>query len=378
MMIRLKLWERLKQLRLNKKYLVRLKKEDFIKNKVRNVENVKLEDEEVVFVTNDLYEEGINRYKSFFNKIFKSYFLIIFSIVIIFLLLFVSNYYIREIVFEDELTYSESVYNEVKNNLNKIGNVYVLNDSLNELNNKIQRKFYNYSYIGLVRKTGKLIIVIKLLPNYDKVEEENDERGNLISLYNAYVVGLKLKKGVSLVVPSQVVRKGDVLITGNLKHHLNNNELNNYIHPSGAVFGKVIEYEEVVVKKVNSINVLNGNVKKFYLLEINNKLLGKNKVYYDKYENKEKCLFDLFSILMFYRVYQYEKEDIVIEHSNQTSFSYAVSEIERRFISCKKYEEEKLLSIDLIKSEYNNGKYRYLFCVKKVINIVKFESIEEK
>lgn len=377
-MIRLKLWERLKQLRLNKKYLVRLKKEDFIKNKVRNVENVKLEDEEVVFVTNDLYEEGINRYKSFFNKIFKSYFLIIFSIVIIFLLLFVSNYYIREIVFEDELTYSESVYNEVKNNLNKIGNVYVLNDSLNELNNKIQRKFYNYSYIGLVRKTGKLIIVIKLLPNYDKVEEENDERGNLISLYNAYVVGLKLKKGVSLVVPSQVVRKGDVLITGNLKHHLNNNELNNYIHPSGAVFGKVIEYEEVVVKKVNSINVLNGNVKKFYLLEINNKLLGKNKVYYDKYENKEKCLFDLFSILMFYRVYQYEKEDIVIEHSNQTSFSYAVSEIERRFISCKKYEEEKLLSIDLIKSEYNNGKYRYLFCVKKVINIVKFESIEEK
>lgn len=377
-MIRLKLWERLKQLRLNKKYLVRLKKEDFIKNKVRNVENVKLEDEEVVFVTNDLYEEGINRYKSFFNKIFKSYFLIIFSIVIIFLLLFVSNYYIREIVFEDELTYSESVYNEVKNNLNKIGNVYVLNDSLNELNNKIQRKFYNYSYIGLVRKTGKLIIVIKLLPNYDKVEEENDERGNLISLYNAYVVGLKLKKGVSLVVPSQVVRKGDVLITGNLKHHLNNNELNNYIHPSGAVFGKVIEYEEVVVKKVNSINVLNGNVKKFYLLEINNKLLGKNKVYYDKYENKEKCLYDLFSILMFYRVYQYEKEDIVIEHSNQTSFSYAVSEIERRFISCKKYEEEKLLSIDLIKSEYNNGEYRYLFCVKKVINIVKFESIEEK
>lgn len=378
MMIRLKLWERLKQLRLNKKYLVRLKKEDFIKNKVRNVENVKLEDEEVVFVTNDLYEKGINRYKSFFNKIFKSYFLIIFSIVIIFLLLFVSNYYIREIVFEDELTYSESVYNEVKNNLNKIGNVYVLNDSLNELNNKIQRKFYNYSYIGLVRKTGKLIIVIKLLPNYDKVEEENDERGNLISLYNAYVVGLKLKKGVSLVVPSQVVRKGDVLITGNLKHHLNNNELNNYIHPSGAVFGKVIEYEEVVVKKVNSINVLNGNVKKFYLLEINNKLLGKNKVYYDKYENKEKCLFDLFSILMFYRVYQYEKENIVIEHSNQTSFSYAVSEIERRFISCKKYEEEKLLSIDLIKSEYINGEYRYLFCVKKVINIVKFESIEEK
>lgn len=377
-MIRLKLWERLKQLKLNKKYLVRLKKEDFIKNKVRNVENVKLEDEEVVFVTNDLYEEGINRYKSFFNKIFKSHFLIIFSIVIIFLLLFVSNYYIREIVFEDELTYSESVYNEVKNNLNKIGNVYVLNDSLNELNNKIQRKFYNYSYIGLVRKTGKLIIVIKLLPNYDKVEEENDERGNLISLYNAYVVGLKLKKGVSLVVPSQVVRKGDVLITGNLKHHLNNNELNNYIHPSGAVFGKVIEYEEVVVKKVNSINVLNGNVKKFYLLEINNKLLGKNKVYYDKYENKEKCLFDLFSILMFYRVYQYEKEDIVIEHSNQTSFSYAVSEIERRFISCKKYEEEKLLSIDLIKSEYINGEYRYLFCVKKVINIVKFESIEEK
>ena len=246
------------------------------------------------------------------------------------------------------------------------------------MNNKIQRKFYNYSYIGLVRKTGKLIIVIKLLPNYDKVEEENDERGNLISLYNAYVVGLKLKKGVSLVVPSQVVRKGDVLITGNLKHHLNNNELNNYIHPSGAVFGKVIEYEEVVVKKVNSINVLNGNVKKFYLLEINNKLLGKNKVYYDKYENKEKCLFDLFSILMFYRVYQYEKEDIVIEHSNQTSFSYAVSEIERRFISCKKYEEEKLLSIDLIKSEYINGEYRYLFCVKKVINIVKFESIEEK
>lgn len=378
MMIRLKLWERLKQLRLNKRYLVRLKKEDFIKNKVRNVENVKLEDEEVVFVTNDLYEEGINRYKSFFNKIFKSYFLIIFSIVIIFLLLFVSNYYIREIVFEDELTYSESVYNEVKNNLNKIGNVYVLNDSLNELNNKIQRKFYNYSYIGLVRKTGKLIIVIKLLPNYDKVEEENDERGNLISLYNAYVVGLKLKKGVSLVVPSQVVRKGDVLITGNLKHHLNNNELNNYIHPSGAVFGKVIEYEEVVVKKVNSINVLNGSVKKFYLLEINNKLLGKNKVYYDKYENKEKCLFNLFSILMFYRVYQYEKEDIVIEHSNQTSFSYAVSEIERRFISCKKYEEEKLLSIDLIKSEYINGEYRYLFCVKKVINIVKFESIEEK
>ena len=377
MMIKLKLWEILKKLKLNKKYYVKVKKEEFIKKQIRNVENVNVIEDEVIFYTNEKYDNGVNRYKCFFNKVFKSYYLFIISFIIIFGLLFCSNNYIREVVFEDQLFYSESVYNEVCDNLKKVGRIYLLKGTLNELNSEIQKKFYNYSYIGLVRKTGKLIIVIRLLPKYDKVEEENDSIGNLVSAYNAYIVGYKIKKGVSLVNISQVVRAGDVLITGNLKHHLNINNKDDYVHPSGAVFGRVVVYEEVVVNKVNSVKVLNGNVEKYYLLRINNFCIGKEKEKYSEFDKKEKDIFKLFSFIKLTRIIQYEKEQIIIDYDGQTSFSYAVSELERRFIEKKRYEEEKITSVELIDSSYKNGEFRYLFCVKKVINIAEFKNIDQ-
>ena len=137
-----------------------MKKDDFLKNNHSDIADVVVNEEEVIFKSNLKYENSINRYKYFFSKIFKNYFLIFFSFIGTFLLFFVSNLYIREIKFENELFYSEQIYNDVLKEFKKVGNIYLVNESINKINSKLSEKYYNYAYIGIVRNVGKIYIVI--------------------------------------------------------------------------------------------------------------------------------------------------------------------------------------------------------------------------
>ena len=367
---------RLKKLYLNKKYLVKMKKDDFLKNNHSDIADVVVNEEEVIFKSNLKYENSINRYKYFFSKIFKNYFLIFFSFIGTFLLFFVSNLYIREIKFENELFYSEQIYNDVLKEFKKVGNIYLVNESINKINSKLSEKYYNYAYIGIVRNVGKIYIVIKPLPEYEKVEEYGDEKGNLISKYNAYIVGIKLKKGVCLITINQMVKKGDLLITGNLKHHLALNNIIDYIHPIGSVFGKVVDEVIIKVPKVEKTLMLTGEVKKYFQISLFNKQLLSKKNYYETFEEVEKSVFKIGNFINFKSIFQYNKEEIIVEHNKESSYKFACSEIERKFFEIKVDDCEKIINYELIDCKEEQDYYCYVFRVKMIINIAEFIKIE--
>lgn len=376
MMIKLKLMEKLKKLKLNKKYFIRMKKDEFYDLNKYDLSDLNIEEEYVTFKSNYKYEKRINRYRLFIRKIIKNNFLIFFSIFGTFLIFFVSNYYVREIRFENDLYFNEQIYNDVEKKFKKIGNIYLIKNSINEINNYLSTKYYNYSYVGIVRNTGKIYIVIKPLPEYEKVEKYGDEKGNLVSRYNAYVTGIKLKKGVSLITINQMVKKDEILITGNLKYHLSTNNVDDYIHPVGSVFGKVIEEVEIKVAKVSSVKMLSGKVTKYFQILINNKKILSSKKYYDEYEEVESSVFNALNFFRILRINQYEKEEIIVEHNEESSYQFACSEIQREFLKNKTDECEEIINYELINSKIENEFYVYKFRIKMIINIAKFVKIE--
>lgn len=368
--------EKLKKLYLNKKYLVKMKKEDFYNLEKYDIANLEEQDDFVVFKSNYKYENSANRYHFIFKKIIKNYLLIFFSIFGTFLIFFVSNYYIREIKFENELYYSKQIYDDVEKELKKIGKIYLIKKPINQINNRLSQKYYNYSYIGIVRNVGKIYIVIKPLPDYEKEQKNEDEKGNLVSKYNAYIIGVKLKQGVNLITINQMVRKGDLLITGNLKHHLSINNIDDYVHPIGNVFGKVVEEIEIRVPKTITVKMLTGEVSKYFQVLINNdKNILSNKRYYEEYEEVEKNIFNFGKIIKINRIFQYEKGEIIVEHNNDSSYKYACSEIEREFFKNKVDECEKIISYELIDSKIEEEFFYYKFKVKKIVDIAIFKKI---
>ena len=93
MMIKLKLMEKLKKLRLNKRYFIKMKKDEFYNLNKYDLSDLNIEDEYVTFKSNFKYENRINRYRLFIRKIIKNNFLIFFTVIETFLIFFVSSYY---------------------------------------------------------------------------------------------------------------------------------------------------------------------------------------------------------------------------------------------------------------------------------------------
>ena len=252
---------------------------------------------------------------------------------------------------------------------------YYLNDDLNNINKDLKKHFYYYEWINVNKRGNVLQVYIDKQDEKSYLDTTSNVKGDIIAARDGIIRYYFIKKGVNIIKDNQSVKKGEVLVSGNL---LIKNEKVKYIHPLGLVLAEVVDYEIAKVKKVNNEYVRTGKIeiKDIYqFMNYNRKI----KIDFTMYEEENELLFDYKIIKKTKNIY-YEVKEIINYYDKESAKKYAYSKLEKEFNDVKIHDKEKIVEIILL-SEYEDNEYYYFkYLVKKIINISEFKAVnlEEK
>ena len=219
---------------------------------------------------------GINKVKEMIkNNIFY---------IIIFILAFILIDIITSYIVDIEVIHSSSsirklIYKELdNNNVKKYSFAY----NFNELD-KIQQNILNNNkdkleWISITKDGMKYIIRCE----ERKIKEINKESGyrNIVAKKDAYITKIISTKGVNLVRSGEYVKKGDVLISGEIKLY---EEVKGNTLATGYVYGNVWYNVQLSIPKEENKKEYIG--KSRFNININDKIFFKNKYKYFSQEN---------------------------------------------------------------------------------------------
>lgn len=283
--MKLKLSEKLKKLKLSRyRYKIITDEVNFYQMKYLG-SNINIQNGKVVFYKNKIDKKKIqddkctieDRYLKLVTHLFKTKIITSLSLIFILGLFIISNFFIREITFTNNETYNYNVLQDVKKEVVYIGPFMRLEKDLNELSNSLREKYTKYAYIGLRKKAGRLYIDIEEVEEYPIIQPNENKPTDIVSLVDGKVVGYEVEKGVPVVGINQIIKKGDVLISGNVNYQINPSNLENLVHSEGIVLIEYATYEQIVIPKETSFVNLNHSNKKYNIFYIFNKRVGKNR-----------------------------------------------------------------------------------------------------
>jgi len=340
----------------------------------KNINNIKKKDENLIFYTDesgikDLISEIENiEYENILKKRIKYFFqkhlITVIALIIIVILLINQSVAITEIRFINYNTYDENVQSFLENKLKKVGPFYYLDDSLNNINFEIKSEFYDYEWISITKNGAYLDVDIKKqkVPGFEDVDD--GIVGDYIASRDAIIKAYYVKKGIIFIYESLYVSKGDLLVSGNLKYHLNEIE---YIKPQAIIIGEVLEYKSIKVEKNITRTERNGNlIIKNHLSLFNKPVFSKSP---NETETEKKDVLNILDFIKIQKSYYYEVEEVKINYNYDEAFTYAKSLIRKEFPD---NDYEKIIFMKLVSYTEDDNYYDFKFIVKKHENIAQF------
>ncbi len=198
----------------------------------------------------------------------------------------------------------------------------------------------------------------------NKEEKESLPR-NIIASKDALITKVVATKGEVLVRSGDYVRKGDTLISG--KIYLNE-EAKDLVSSTGTIYGKVWYNVDIKIPKVKEEIIYTG--KKRYNLNINNKMLLKNKYHYFSEDNIKEIKI-LGFIIKIYREKEYLKNNKIL--SNELALEEAFNYINETFKN-KLKENGTIINQKVLKKEENNSTidYRIFVVTNEIISTYEY------
>ena len=296
---------------------------------------------------------GINKVKEMIkNNIFY---------IIIFILAFILIDIITSYIVDIEVIHSSSsirklIYKELDNNNVK---KYSFAFAFNELD-KIQKNILNNNkdrleWISITRDGMKYIIRCE----ERKIKEINKESGyrNIVAKKDAYITKIISTKGVNLVRSGEYVKKGDVLISGEIKLY---EEVKGDTLATGYVYGNVWYNVQLSIPKEENKKEYTG--KSRFNININDKIFFKNKYKYFSQENiREIKILGL--KIKFYKEKEYGYKKHIL--SDEEIENLVNDKIKEKFSNIGTISSQKVL-----KKEINNSTidYRVFVICNELIN----------
>ena len=221
--------------------------------------------------------------------------------------------------------YNKRVYDFIYSKLDVHKTYTTYSEDLNKLSLDLRINFPEYAYIGVSKKGSVLLVDVEKRTIEKDKPLENNKNADLISGYNAVIYGIEATNGVCLVELNQFVKKGDLLITGNLLYKNDPSNYNNYVRAKGIILGTVLEIEKIKVpQKINSFTYT-SNVKQGLEISFLNNMLIKPKTYYEYQNLRFTQLVSIFNLIKVYRVNYYELSNLEIVYDDSSSLNYAIS-----------------------------------------------------
>lgn len=318
----------------------------------------------------------IDHSKNFLHNIVYNHIVILVSLITIFFIFLTSSLFIRDISFKDSSKYDYDVYTTVKHHIKQIGPFNILDCKLNDLGNELRTTYPHFAYIGVLKVGAKIVIEIEKQEVPIISDKDENSFGDIIAMYDGYITGVEVKKGILCVTTSQSVKKGELLISGNLDYKTNPSSNANYVHARGKVIAKVATYEKIKVPKNVLEERYTGNQHKHYVINAFNKSLeiGNNKNLNIGHEVITE-IFNLGNIFGIYQVNSYDLSKVTISYDEESALNFAKSKIQYDFSLMISTDEEKILSIDLVMVEENDEYFEFNFLVRAIRDIGTFRKL---
>lgn len=249
------------------------------------------------------------------------------------------------IYFESNIIVSIDIKHEnktLKNNIKEMLYTYQLkpftiakdNRTLNEISDEILKNNRDILDFIAITRNG-MHLSVSLEERIIKKEETEPPYCNVIANKDAIINTITVYQGISLIEKNQSVKKGDIIISGDL---ILNEEIKSQVCADGIIIGNT--WYKINITYPKSITEVKETGKKKYNLSINNRLLLKNK--YKNYKIKTK--FKLFNI-KFIEIIETKEE--TINYDDETVRKLAINKAKDELIKKKdgkiKIIEEKVL-----------------------------------
>lgn len=311
--------------------------------------------------------------KSQFKKIS---ILCFFVLIILFL---INQFFIREIVFDKNAYYDEKIYQTVKENTTKIGPYYKLNSNINLLSKNLRTQFYYYGYVGVYKKGSKLLIDVRHNDVLDSPKQPQIIYGEILAKYNARIDLVKMTSGVVLKFSGETVKKGDVIVTSNLKYQENLYQKESYVPLNGVIIGTTFRYLDISIPKSEKALLFTGQEKTSFQFMIGNWSIGKVKNPFLSETSNEHIvlsseLFSLFSRLKILETTVYERRRMNLFHNLEEAKIIAYTKVYQLFEKNRLDECEKILNISLLDIRETDQEYIFNFLLNAYENIGEYRS----
>lgn len=296
---------------------------------------------------------GINKVKEMIkNNIFY---------IIIFILAFILIDIITSYIVDIEVIHSSSsirklIYKELdNNNVKKYSFAYDFNELEKIQDNILINNKDKLEWISITKDGMKYIIRCE----ERKIKEINKESGyrNIVAKKDAYITKIISTKGVNLVRSGEYVKKGDVLISGEIKLY---EEVKGDTLATGYVYGNVWYNVQLSIPKEENKKEYTG--KSRFNININDKIFFKNKYKYFSQENiREIKILGL--KIKFYKEKEYGYKKHIL--SDEEVENLVNDKIKEKFSNIGTISSQKVL-----KKEINNSTidYRVFVICNELIN----------
>ncbi len=351
--------------------------QNLIKNNSYIIRKVKYEDNKVSFYSNALidndYIKRTNCYQKFLKKYVISNLLFILSMVLVIVMFINSGKDIKELKYAKNSIQDEQVYQHLYNEVIKSTASNEKKIDLNQLSKQTLIIFPHYAFIEL-RKEGSILFI--------KIEQQDiirnkftfsDKPGNFLSAYDAYIKSIIIESGFVVIDVNQVVKKNQLLVSGNLLYGKNDGKHNYYTTPKGIIIGNVIQQKEYVINKKCQFSSYNGKINVYNEILLFGKKVKKSKSKYA--EKKTTKLFSIFNIIEFNKIVEYDRSNYEYQYSLDNIEEYLKSLINNEFEKNRVSELEHINEIKIIKIEENDTYFKITTLENKDLNIVSFQEI---
>ena len=298
------------------------------------------------------------------------------GIILLFSSLIISSFFVWRIEVEgNELITDEEVIKILEESGFALG-TFIPNIDYDELHNRflLNSKDVSWISVNITGNVAKVSIRERLKGN------ENASKNtytNVISKYDAQIISVQLYKGKKVVSIGDVVRKGELLISGVIDSQ---SQSVRYLHADGIIKGYVNKQILVKVPFKNTEKHYTGRVYEEKSVEIFSKIInfsikGRNySEFCDKIEQSEAIkLFGVNLPLKINKTYyrEYDFKDVNYTHSEAVDIAF--KELRAKLDS--ELENSEIISKDV--KTYYDDEFFYincnLYCIEDISELVEFE-----
>ena len=340
--------------------ILRIKKEDY-----NNLDYLKvLYDIEII----EFY--GIDKIKYLIKK---NIYLLISIFISISVLILLTNTIFDVSVIHNNKSIRDTILRELKNNgIDK----YHLKKSYKELDSikkKILDKHSNEIEWLEIKSVGVKYIV-RVEERIIKKEKDDTPIRNIVAKKDAIIRGFDIKSGEIVKNKFDFVRKGDVVVTGDIKLY---EESKKRVSADGVIYGEV--WYKVTIEyplKINDIT-LTGNKKKVYTIRFFNKYFDLSFRHFKNVSRKDKIILknNIFPIYLAYET-QYEIKKLKKTLSKKQAEDEAIKQV-KKMINKKLGEKEYIIDVKKLKVHENNSKIVLELFINVCEDITQYSEITE-